>query len=106
MENGVRVSSESIKRLSANIIEETQKLVQMIEQARTIAEESKKSYDSPAASEYRTKMNNYAENAKKGTDENLNNLASYFDVVAETYKKQDEDIREAENEYLNTELFG
>ena len=105
MDNGVRVSSESIEQLSSNIIAETQKLVQMIERARGIAEDSKKSFDSPAATEFRAKMNDFAENAKKGTDENLNNLATYFSTVAKTYKKQDETIREAETEYLSTELF-
>jgi hypothetical protein len=106
MNNGVIVSSESIERLSSNIITETQKLVQMIEQARAIAEDSKKSFDSPAARDFRTKMNEFAENAKKGTDENLNNLAMYFSAVAKTYTAQDEGIRQAENEYLSTELFG
>lgn len=106
MNNGVIVSSESIEKLSANLIAETQKLVQMIEQARSIAEESKKSYDSPAATDFRNKMNEFAENAKKGTDENLNNLAAYFSAVAKTYRSQDDGIRQAENEYLSTELFG
>ena len=63
--NGVRVNSQSIRNLSKNLIEETNKLVQMIETARTQVEDSKASYDSASATGFRDKMNTFAENAKK-----------------------------------------
>ena len=65
--NGVRVDSASIRELSKNIIDETNKLVVMLETARSRVEESKNAYDSTAATDFRNKMNNFAENAKKGS---------------------------------------
>jgi uncharacterized protein YukE len=103
--NGVRVNSQSIRQLSKNLIDETNKLVQMIETARVQVEDSKNSYDSASASGFRNKMNSFAENAKKGTSENLNNLAAYFESVASLYDNQDESIQEAANQYLTTDLF-
>lgn len=103
--NGVKVDSASIRELSKNLIDETNKLVVMIETARTRVEDSKAAYDSESATAFRTKMNNFAENAKKGTNENLTNLANYFEGVAKIYEKQNQDVKQTAEEYLSTELF-
>ncbi len=105
MSDGIRVNSESIRKLSKDLIDETNKLVQMIETARGMAEGSKAYFDSPAATQFRSKMDQYAENAKSGTSENLNNLANYFEEVAKVYDTQDQSIKQAEDELLSTDLF-
>ena len=88
--NGVRVDSASIRELSKNLIDETNKLVTMIETARTRVEDSRAAY---------------ADNAKKGTNENLTNLANYFEGVAKIYEKQNADVKQTAEEYLSTDLF-
>ena len=106
MNNGVRIESETIKNLSKNIVSESEKLMQMIETARSKVENSKSIYDAPAAQEFRNKMDEFAENTKKDAGASLQNLANYFEAVASTYDQQDQDVADVANQYLSTDIFG
>jgi len=106
MNNGVRIESETIRALSKNIVSESEKLMQMIESARSKVENSKSIYDAPAAQNFRSKMDEFAENTKKDAGASLKNLADYFEAVAQTYDKQDEEVSDVANQYLSTDIFG
>lgn len=106
MNNGVRVDSESIRRLSKNIMDEASRLLQMIDAAKNKVEGSVSFFDSPSAKDFRKKMNEFTVSAKEGANTSLTNLANYFEAVAKTYEKVDEDVVEVANQYLTTDIFG
>ncbi len=105
MANSVRVDSASVRNLSKNILTEVDVLLQMIDKARNKVAESGAVFDSPAAQEFRKKMDSFAETAKNGSRESLTNLANYFEAVAKTYEKADEEVLDVANQYLSTDIF-
>lgn len=105
MQNGVRIDSATIRQLSHNIISESETLLQMIEKARSKVADSEAIFDSPAAKEFRSKMEAFAQNAKEGASTSLTNLSNYFELVAKTYENTDQEVLDVANEFLTTDLF-
>lgn len=105
MNNGVRIDSESVRMLSKQIVDETNKLLSMIDTVRSKVDDSVNYYDSPAAATFREKMNEFSENAKRDSQVVLTNLSNYFEAVAKTYEQLDQEVISVANEYLSTDIF-
>jgi len=105
MNDSVKLNSQTIRALGQDIIRESEELMKMLDIAKGKVDDSIAIYDSPTATQFRSKMGEFTRNAKNGATTSLTNLANYFEKVAVLYEETDEEILEVANQYLSTDIF-
>jgi hypothetical protein len=105
MNNGVKVDSLSLRKLSSNLIVETEKLLQMIDVASEKIENSNVFFDSAVAKQFRGKMLEYSNLVKQSAGTSLANLSTYFNKVANTYDNLENEVLDIANQFLSMDIF-
>ena len=104
--NGVNIDTSTVRAKLVQELKDNEEILRnMVETGRQKVEDSKQYYDSSAATSARSKMDEFAENVKKGTQENLTNAADFFEKTTNTYDNLNEEIKSSEEEYLSTGIF-
>lgn len=97
---GVLINSASVDKLGKDIRTKTEELLSMIKTSEEKLNSSVNYYNSPSATEFRNKIQNFTEKAEAESKKTLENVANFFESVARQYKVIDEEIISLESKYL------